>query len=194
MKTETKLGDAPVLFVGDDVALDFINTAYGVGEEWHDHFVSDASVVDWLERAGVLRDEHGQAAHEGLLEMARELRDAARQLVEQRQAGKWGSPALVNRILGLGSHHIELQWENGGEPLVVARQANRHPAIVLLPVAEALARLLAEADFGRVRKCGSDERTLLFCDHTKSRSRRWCSMAMCGNRTKVAAYRARHSG
>jgi predicted RNA-binding Zn ribbon-like protein len=190
-RTETKQGDAPVLFVGDDLALDFINTAYGVGEGQCDHFVSDASVVNWLKQAGALSDEHGEAAHEGLLEMALELRHTARQLVEQRQAGKWANPVVLNRILALGSHHLELQWKKGGEPAVVPRQTNRHPAAVLLPVAEAVARLLAETDFSLVRKCGGDECMLLFCDHTKSRRRRWCSMALCGNRMKVAAYRAR---
>jgi predicted RNA-binding Zn ribbon-like protein len=191
VNTETKQGDAPVLFVGDDLSLDFINTACGVGEGRCDHFVSDASVVDWLKLAGALSDEHGETAHKGLLEMALELRDTARQLVEQRQVGKWANPAVLNRILALGSHQLELQWKKGGEPAVVPRQTNRHPAAVLLPVAEALARLLAETDFRLVRKCECDECTLLFCDRTKSRRRRWCSMALCGNRMKVAAYRAR---
>jgi predicted RNA-binding Zn ribbon-like protein len=189
--TETQSGDAPVLFIGDDLALDFINTAYGVGEGQCDHFVSDASVVDWLKQAGALSDEHGQTAHKGLLDTALELRDSARQLVEQRQAGRWSNPAVLNRILALGSHHLELQWKKGGEPAIAPRQTNRHPAAVLLPVAEALAKLLAEADFKLVRQCGGDECTLLFIDHTKSHRRRWCSMALCGNRMKVAAYRAR---
>jgi predicted RNA-binding Zn ribbon-like protein len=189
--TETKPGDAAVLFIGDDLALDFINTAYGVGEGQCDHFVSDASVVDWLNQAGVFPEVHGEAAHKGLLDMALELRGSARQLVEQRQAGKWASPAVLNRILALGSHHFELQWKKGGEPAVVPRQTSRHPGAVLLPVAEALAKLLAETDFSLVRQCAGDECTLLFCDHTKSRRRRWCSMALCGNRMKVAAYRAR---
>jgi predicted RNA-binding Zn ribbon-like protein len=32
---------------------------------------------------------------------------------------------------------------------------------------------------------------LWFSDQTKSHQRRWCSMEMCGNRHKVAAYRKR---
>jgi predicted RNA-binding Zn ribbon-like protein len=191
VNTETKQGDAPVLFVGDDLALDFINTAYGVGEGRCDHLVSDASVVDWLKLAGVLSDAHGEAAQQGLLDVALELRNTARQLVEQRQAGKWANPGVLNRVLALGSHHLELQWKKGGEPAVVPRQTNRDPAAGLLPVAEALARLLAGTDFRLVRKCACDDCTLLFCDRTKSGRRRWCSMALCGNRMKVAAFRAR---
>jgi len=129
-----------------------------------------------------------------LLDSALELRAAGRKLVEQRQAGQWANPAVLNRILALGSHHLELQWKKGGEPALVPKQTNRDAAAVLLPVADALARLLAETDFALVRKCECDDCTLLFRDRTKSRRRRWCSMALCGNRMKVAAFRARQKG
>jgi predicted RNA-binding Zn ribbon-like protein len=33
--------------------------------------------------------------------------------------------------------------------------------------------------------------TLLFADHTRGHARRWCSMALCGNRAKQAAHRQR---
>jgi len=62
---------------------------------------------------------------------------------------------------------------------------------LLVPVAEALALLLTEVDLAMVRQCESADCTLWFHDHTKSHRRRWCSMAQCGNRMKVAAFRAR---
>jgi predicted RNA-binding Zn ribbon-like protein len=63
-----------------------------------------------------------------------------------------------------------------------------------VPVAEAVATLLAKGDFSLVRKCESPDCTLWFHDRTKSHHRRWCSMALCGNRMKVAAFRARQKG
>ena len=68
--------------------------------------------------------------------------------------------------------------------IVVARQ-------LLAPLAEAAAHLLATADFTLVRKCEDHACTLWFLDRTKSHRRRWCSMALCGNRNKVAAFRQR---
>jgi predicted RNA-binding Zn ribbon-like protein len=62
---------------------------------------------------------------------------------------------------------------------------------VLMPIGEAIARLLVEGDFDLVRQCESTDCTLWFYDRTKSHHRRWCSMSMCGNRAKVAAFRAR---
>jgi len=59
--------------------------------------------------------------------------------------------------------------------------------------AEAAAELLAEGDFELIRRCESESCVLWFYDRTKSHRRRWCSMASCGNRHKVAAFRSRRS-
>ena len=58
-------------------------------------------------------------------------------------------------------------------------------------MAELAAELVVSGDFELIRKCESDECVLWFYDRTKSHRRRWCSMAACGNRHKVAAYRER---
>ena len=49
-------------------------------------------------------------------------------------------------------------------------------------------------DRSRVRRCGSPRCVLLYYDTTKNRSRRWCDMAVCGNRAKANAHyrRAKH--
>ena len=50
---------------------------------------------------------------------------------------------------------------------------------------------LTEGDLQRVRTCEAHDCTLVFEDTTRSGRRRWCSMALCGNRMKVAAFRSR---
>jgi predicted RNA-binding Zn ribbon-like protein len=61
----------------------------------------------------------------------------------------------------------------------------------LLPVGEALARLVCDEDFSHVKACEGRACTLLFADHTRGHARRWCSMALCGNRAKQVAHRDR---
>ena len=58
---------------------------------------------------------------------------------------------------------------------------------LLLPIGEALARFVCEEDFADVRACEGHSCTLMFADRTRRRTRRWCSMAVCGNRAKQAA-------
>jgi predicted RNA-binding Zn ribbon-like protein len=62
---------------------------------------------------------------------------------------------------------------------------------LLLPIAGAVAQCLCEEDFTNIRSCEGAACTLLFADHTRGHVRRWCSMAICGNRAKVAAHRRR---
>ena len=42
------------LFLADNLALDFINSQYGVGEQLHDCLSDDQSVMNWLKTAGLL--------------------------------------------------------------------------------------------------------------------------------------------
>jgi predicted RNA-binding Zn ribbon-like protein len=185
---------AEPLFIADDVALDFVNTAYGVEPEHRECLRSDQHVLDWLKRAGLLEtpgDGIPTAKRGVLLSAALRLRDSAQHLLERRKAGSSADPAALNEVLALGSTHQELIWKKGQAPKLQQHRAIDAAEAVLVPVAEAVARLLAEADFELVRKCESADCTLWFYDRTKSHHRRWCSMAQCGNRAKVAAFRAR---
>ncbi|MFI1769575.1 CGNR zinc finger domain-containing protein [Streptomyces sp. NPDC020800] len=67
----------------------------------------------------------------------------------------------------------------------------RTPGSLLLPIGQALARGVSQEDFTNVKACQGSTCTLLFADHTRSRARRWCSMATCGNRAKQETHRNR---
>jgi predicted RNA-binding Zn ribbon-like protein len=59
------------------------------------------------------------------------------------------------------------------------------------PIAEVLAKLLAEEDPSDVKACEGAICTLMFADRTRGRSRRWCGMEICGNRAKQINHRRR---
>lgn len=60
--------------------------------------------------------------------------------------------------------------------------------------AVALALVIAEAGFDRLRVCEGERCKDVFVDRSRNRSRRYCSPQVCGNRASVAAYRARQRG
>lgn len=64
----------------------------------------------------------------------------------------------------------------------------------LWPVARSLAELLTSDELPRVRECAADNCAWLFIDTSKNRSRRWCDMAVCGNRAKARRHYARARG
>jgi alkylated DNA nucleotide flippase Atl1 len=66
----------------------------------------------------------------------------------------------------------------------------QRPEDVWAPLAAATVELLSDVEPSRIRKCESC--VVHFRDTSKKGSRRWCSMNICGNRLKVAAYQHRN--
>jgi predicted RNA-binding Zn ribbon-like protein len=62
-------------------------------------------------------------------------------------------------------------------------------ALIARDAVEALSSPLRD----RIRLCADEECGALFVDLSHAGSRRWCSMATCGNRAKKRAFRARNS-
>ena len=52
---------------------------------------------------------------------------------------------------------------------------------------------MADGSWSRLKACRSHLCKWLFYDRSRNRSAVWCSMAVCGNRTKTRAYRARRA-
>jgi predicted RNA-binding Zn ribbon-like protein len=118
------------------------------------------------------------------------LREVVRTLVLDKKAGKPLRVKPLNAALAHAQRHIELQAD-GEEWQLVTHYAVNTPQAMLAPLAEAAAELLAMVDFNLVRKCEDSDCVLWFVDKTKAHRRRWCSMALCGNRNKVASFRQR---
>jgi len=180
------------IVVADHPALDVLNTVPRIDGVSVDLLRSDADVLRWLERAGWPAGEDVSGLKPGaLLHAMRTLREAIRPVVERRKMGKRADVAALNDFLAKAQSHVVLVAERQGG-LQVKREWQQGTAEqVLAPLAEAAAEFLATADFELVRRCESAECVLWFYDRTKSHRRRWCSMATCGNRHKVAAFRRR---
>ena len=182
--------DSPAL-IADHPVLDMLNTIANVDGQPHDFWQTDEDVSDWLVRAGWLTEPLAGGYPPGvLLAVARHLREVIRTLVEARKAGRPASADALNVFLRQAPSHPVLVWD-GDTPRVDRLRPADSVEQRLAPLAEAAAHLLAEGDFQLVRVCEHPECTLWFYDRTKSHKRRWCSMAVCGNRHKVAEYRKR---
>lgn len=189
-------GDAQTqpFFIADDLALDFVNSEIGAGANRIEFLNDDAQVIEWLRHAGVAGEiaELPPPGQRGaLLRAALALRENARELLLRRKARRAGDPSALNRVLARGGSYQELVWKKAVAPERLQHRRVSRQEDLLVPVAEAIAELLADGDFTLVKKCESPDCTLWFYDRTKSHHRRWCSMAVCGNRMKVAAFRAR---
>jgi predicted RNA-binding Zn ribbon-like protein len=197
--------ELPAIFVADSLGLDFLNsiaTPVDTPVDWLD---SGDGLLRWLAQAklvpaGVL-DELKARAMPGELDevadQARTLREWFRGFV--RKHG--GRPLTLGALHELGPLNkllerdeafgrISQRRDGGGLELRTMRRW-RSAESLLLPIGEALAKFVCEEDFADVKACEGHACTLVFADHTRRRTRRWCSMAVCGNRAKQAAHRSR---
>lgn len=179
-------------FVADHPALDLLNTVAKIDGKRVDFLQTDGDVLSWMEKMEWAPANAPKLPKEALLTAARTLREAVRTLVHRRKEGKRSDPSTLNAYLRESVSHSELVWPPSGSPKLEQRREIRTPAQLLAPVAESGAELICSGDFELVRPCANPECVLWFYDRTKSHRRRWCSMAACGNRHKVTAFRQRH--
>jgi predicted RNA-binding Zn ribbon-like protein len=130
---------------------------------------------------------------------ARGLREWFRTLVRENMGKQLKAAALtnlepLNRLLAKDEGFIKLVAHKRGKTTLLELQRTRRwrsPESLLLPIAEALASMLAEENLSDLKACEGAACTLMFVDRTRARSRRWCSMDICGNRAKQLAHRHR---
>ena len=178
--------------LADDPVLDMLNTRATIDGEPFEFWQNDADVERWLVRLGWVEEGAVPAFEPGaLLVAALALREVIRALLEQRKAGIQGDPTALNGFLRKAVSHPQLVWPAPGELQLERQRKTQTPEQFLSTIAEAAAGLLVEGDFNLIRTCEHPECVLWFYDRTKAHKRRWCSMALCGNRHKVAQFRKR---
>jgi predicted RNA-binding Zn ribbon-like protein len=187
--TESRL---PLL--GGRLSVDFANTTPSNGD------LSWERLILFLESTGIVSAERGaqllslpqsdpQAA-EALLQKAWRLGTALRKvfaamLRKQTMLAEWIE--AVNEILRITEGHDELVGrDNFWKIEFVAREGGLD--WLLAAVARSGAEIVAEGPRARLRLCANPHCGLFFYDNSRTRRRRWCSMAVCGNRSKVAAF------
>ena len=193
----------PALFLADALGLDFLNsiaTPVDTPVDWID---DGEGLLAWLEQARLVPAEALAAMRarampdefDNVAAQARSLREWFREFVRVHK-GRVLSPKVlrelepINRLLERDESFGRIEAGEGGLQLATMRRW-RSPESLLLPIGEALARFVCDEDFSHVKACEGPACTLLFADHTRGHARRWCSMALCGNRAKQAAHRQR---
>jgi len=188
------------LFVGNQVALDFVNTRPLQNGEPTELLSDFAALLRWFQAAGLLntdavnkleREWGGTPRAEKTVEAMRQFRENLRTEVLALEQGSPIRRSMIvelNRLLAEHPMRTRLINTRKGHAFESWFQAHK-PEDLFAPLAHGAVSLFAELDRRRIRKCA--ECVLHFHDISKKGTRRWCSMQLCGNRHKVAAYAAR---
>ena len=195
----------PAIFVGDALGLDFLNSIATPVDTPIDWIDDGDGLLNWLEQAQLapadaikrIRAEALPGELEKVADQARSLREWFRGFVRKHKGRPLTAKSLaglepLNRLLERDDSFKRIDPGPKGQPLQLQTIRRwRTPEALLSPIGEALAQLVCTEDFSDVKACEGPACTLLFADHTRGRTRRWCSMALCGNRAKQAAHRHR---
>jgi predicted RNA-binding Zn ribbon-like protein len=197
----------PAIFIADSLGLDFLNSIATPVDTPIDWLDSGDGLLKWLAQAklvpvdalNALKARAMPGELDKIADQVRALREWFRAFVRKHM----GRPLTPKALRELGPLNRILERDEAFGQIVRHRHADgdrlelrvmrrwRSPESLLLPIGEILARFVCDEDFTRVKACEGPSCTLVFADHTRRRARRWCSMAICGNRAKQAAHRNR---
>jgi predicted RNA-binding Zn ribbon-like protein len=186
--------------VGGDVALDFVNTEDG--DPPVECLRGYGDLVAWSVLVGLfsaeeserlvgeadLRPEDAEAVYRDALRLRGALYGVFRALAEGGDVPERGletlrsyeREALSRGKLVQGDRSFSWEWKDG-----------RDLAGMLWPVAHAATRLLTSGDLDRLKLCAGCY--WVFLDASRNRSRRWCTMEVCGTDAKMRRYVAKRA-
>ena len=188
------------LFVGNQLTLDFLNTRPVQNGEPMELLPDFSALLRWFQAAELLsaRDvanlqkKWGKSARaQRTVRAVRDLREKLRKEILAWEGGGAVHHSTIDELNRLMADHPMRSKLNTSESAFAMKLwfELRQPEDLFAPLAHSTATLFANVDRSRVRKC--DQCVLHFHDTSKKGTRRWCSMQLCGNRRKVAAYAAR---
>ena len=182
-------------FVAGNLALDFVNTVAFRADpgKKKDHLQHTEDVHRWASQAQL--PDWGAINSGRLVGTAslRRIRAIREQLFAVFRAVAADDPIPADALAQVGDalHDCcakrRLSIE-GAEVRWTWRPGARRTDYLLYPVLTAATDLLTSVSCSLVRQCEDAGCGWLFLDRSNARSRRWCSMADCGNRNKARKY------
>ena len=157
-------------------------------EDGPEELSSPATLRDWLAGRGLLASK--AAVSRGDLSQAVALREAIRALVaSNNDCGEDPSAAAVLDDVAVRAG-LRLRFDCSGE--VHAEATAKGVDGALGQIVAAVHAAMTDGSWSRLKACARDECRWVYVDASRNRSKRWCSMEVCGNREKARTFRAKH--
>lgn len=167
----------------------FVNTLEPIRDA--DELTSARALVAWLSDRGLVSPR--ARADRSDLERAIEFREAIRASLLANNAGgpiPAEACATIDQVLDWARLRPHLRADGTSVLEPDARGVDGALGRLLAIIHQSV----AAGTWQRLKACQQENCQWAFYDHTKNRSRLWCSMSLCGNRAKARAFRERASG
>ena len=169
-----------------DLVQDFVNTEIAV---WGvDDIATPELLATWLRARGLVSDDAAVDANSFVC--ARALRDALRELAKRNTLGAGPDEALRAQFAAVAAAApVRFGLDERGD--VTLEPAGDGAAGAFAEILSRVLETQASGVWRRLKSCPGPHCGWLFFDASRNASSTWCSMSICGNRTKTAAYRER---
>ena len=189
-------GADPRPLLGEPLALDLLNTHWIEGGELQDLLATPAGLSIWLRSAQVTAEppitgeppitSEPPITGEPLRQALRRTRDIVQAVAERPDSPS--ARADLNDLLARGRRERRLAGNGPVARVVVPDRVWTLPWLV----AENYLDLLERAP-DRIRRCEHPQCVLWYFDTSRAGTRRWCSMSICGNRSKATRHYRRRT-
>jgi predicted RNA-binding Zn ribbon-like protein len=170
------------------LVIDFVNTRDVETDE--DRLATPAQLAQWLGEQGLVVDD-APALRTTHVTQAAALREALRTVLLAHTHGERAedADAQLEHVAERGA--LSVRFAAGGSVQITPRASGYPGILAQLLVPAAYASL--DGSWRRLKACDADDCLEAFYDQSRNRSGRWCTMADCGNRSKVRTYRSRRA-
>jgi predicted RNA-binding Zn ribbon-like protein len=144
---------------------------------------------EWLVGQGLVTEPKAVATVEELASVT-DLREALRNVLISRHDSaevEEATRSVVSEVAAAGQ--ISMMVDPSGTLRTVAQASGLAGALARIILT--VHRAQADGQWPRLKVCSNDSCRWAFWDSSRNRSGRWCTMSLCGNQAKVAAYRDR---
>jgi predicted RNA-binding Zn ribbon-like protein len=174
---------------GIQLIEEFVNTVE-LDEENADSIADPAALESWLGEHELL--PAGAPVSNGDVDRAHQVREAIRALLVANNGGQLDPQAIVRLNDAAADAHLRVRFTGEGRGQLVPDESGVPGA--LASILGVTYTAMADETWPRLKACREHTCQWAFYDNSKNRSRTWCSMTTCGNRTKARSYRERQRG
>ena len=186
-RPERQPGDRPA--APGDLALiqSFVNSRWDLEQDHCEQLRSPSELARWLAEHGLLKP--GEKLTRADLKRALDTREGLRALLFMNNGAAPKADAIERLNSALGRSAVTVKFGASGAPAFTPRGRGLDAALASIASIVGVAR--ADGSWSRLKSCRGVHCGWAFYDHSRNQSGSWCSMSLCGSRTKAREYRRR---
>lgn len=192
---------APFKWIGGDLSLDFNNTVdwKGLEPQAGEKLTDYGRLLAWAREGGIVNETTTRSLLAAYREQPKAAEEALEKALQTRSLIHRTFFAVLNdtdavsieldqlnQLLTQSPARLAYDDEQGSFTWTWEQQDQF--TRLLHPVVWSTSQLLTSPDIALVKTCSNDDCGWLFLDTSRKHNRKWCEMAVCGNRAKARRF------